>query len=403
MVSGIHSLRATRSVNYTTADSSDSAAGAVLRGTSVRIKQTPISFELAAACSAAVQLIVLVALTPTALAGHADFFVMFHAASLVWHGKAALMYAQPLFNHLPFEAVMLAPLAPLGPRAAYGVFWTLNCVLLIAAVRILRLRGFFGFAAFAFVPVGIALLQGQDSVITLFLAACALAALTCDREFVAGFLMGLTVYKPQIGLPICGLMFLWRRWRFAAGFAASASACVAVSVVTVGAGGFFAYVKLLHTMDPVRYGIIGSDMVGLRGLLSPVVSGHALLASTIVASAALAIYVFLKGRRAAPNEQFALAIACGALVSYHTLTHDLSIMLVPLAIAWRFGTEDRAVWWTALAAFALPALVVQTSARFLMAVPMLAFCMALARWTDSRQTRGDEARKIAMPTVPSAE
>ncbi len=369
----------------------------------MQAKQNPISIELVAAGSAAVQLIVLLALTPTALTGHADFFVMFNAASLVWHGEAGLIYAQSLFNHLPFEAALLSPLAALKPVAAYWAFWGVNWVLLFASVWILRLRGFFAFAACAFAPVGIALLQGQDSIVTLFLAACAVSALVCDHEFVAGLLMGLTVYKPQIGLPICGLMFLWRRWKFAAGFAASASVCVAASVATIGVRGFLGYVQLLRTMNPVKYGIVGSDMVGLRGIVSQAVSGWALLAWMIIASAALTAYVFLKGRRAASTKQFALAIACGALVSYHTLTHDLSIVLVPLALAWRFGREDRAVWWTSLAAFALPALLVQTSTRFLMAVPMLAFCIGLAWWTDSHRMASAEASGMAMTTVPGGE
>lgn len=343
------------------------------------VTRTKISlpFEIAIAISAGLVLPLIGALLPTALAGRADFKNMFQAGAIVWSGAPSRMYQVSIFNHLPFEALLFAPLARLGYAGAYLAFAFGNCLLLWLALRKLRIRGIWIAATCAFAPVGLAFLQGQDSIITLALLAWAAAALGDGHELGAGALVGLTIYKPQIGLPICVLMLVWKRWRFVGGFCAAAGAGIVASIATVGPEGFVKYIEMLRSMNPAKYGIVDSDMVGLRGLLSAVMAGHALLVATLVATIAVLIYAFRKGRGSPARSQLDVAIATCCLVSYHMLPYDLTILLVPLASAWKRG--DRSITWASIALFVFAGFLARTRENQLMAIPLLVFWVLLAQ------------------------
>jgi hypothetical protein len=129
--------------------------------------------------------------------------------------------------------------------------------------------------AIVFLPVGVALMQGQDSILLLLFLVAAFAALEGGREFIAGCILGLGLFKFQIVLPIALLFVLWKRWRFAYGFAASAVALIASSVGVVGLQATKSYFGLLvsmslglsSTIDQARLGTPPAIMPNLRGLV----------------------------------------------------------------------------------------------------------------------------------------
>ena len=90
------------------------------------------------------------------------------------------------FNHLAYESVLFAPFSLLKYRPAYFAFFALNLAILMAAFRLFtpylgsleQLWGFLPTATFVcFLPVALALAQGQDSIILLTLLICAARAL----------------------------------------------------------------------------------------------------------------------------------------------------------------------------------------------------------------------------------
>lgn len=346
------------------------------------------AFLLATVVSVAMQSLLSIFVLPAAVnpARRYDFLHMFQAAALVWSGHPASIYRATLFNHLPFEAVLLSPLAPLGYKKAYLLLLAINVGALALAVRKLHLHGRWALAACTFMPVWFTLANGQDSIFTLLALSAAAAQLVTGGDLAAGGLVGITMYKPQIGLPICGLMFLWRRWRFVAGFAATATACVAVSVATVGFRGFLHYIVMLRSMEAAHgvvvwgggqtYRMFASNIVGLRGLLSFVLSGRALLVTSVALSLALLLYAFVKGRGMRPEHQFALAIAACCLANYHMFASDLVIALIPLAISW--GRDDKLLSWSGLSMFAVAAFLSFIHQSFI-AVPLLVFFFAFVR------------------------
>src|SRR5262249_17735423 len=135
------------------------------------------------------------------------------------------------YVHPAYEALFFAPLSFLSYRNAFLVWMGFSLLLLLLSYWILRKRlwrlrelwrwlpilFFVGFA-----PVSGALLQGQDSLVTLFLLCLSLLALEARKERLAGFLVGLAFYKFPLVLPIVCLFLLWRRWQFFSGACMSA-------------------------------------------------------------------------------------------------------------------------------------------------------------------------------------
>lgn len=69
-----------------------------------------------------------------------DFAYMFDGARLIWAGRGAEIFRLTISNHLPFETLLLSPLAVLGFRAAYLFIVAVNFRLFFLAVRRLGLR-----------------------------------------------------------------------------------------------------------------------------------------------------------------------------------------------------------------------------------------------------------------------
>jgi len=185
-----------------------------------------------------------------------------------------------------------------------------------------------------FVPVTVAMMQGQDSLITLVLLSAALVNLESDNDLAAGFLAGLAAYKFQLLLPIAVLFFLWRNWRFVSGICISAGMAVAASAWIVGLANLLGYpgyvreasVKFASLMPVAR-------MPNFRGIVSLFhFSPRLSVACVSVLSVAILAIAAWYGRRLAVRWQFSMAITAATLVGYHVMTHDLAILLIPMAI-----------------------------------------------------------------------
>src|SRR5438045_1840347 len=121
-----------------------------------------------------------------------------------------------------YQAVVMVPFSLFRYRTAYLLFLALNLGLLALCFSLLRphmrnLSAAWSWLPpamlFTFLPVNVALMQGQDSILLLALLAAAFVALHAGREFAAGALVGLGLFKLQIVIPIAILFFAWRRRR----------------------------------------------------------------------------------------------------------------------------------------------------------------------------------------------
>ena len=311
-------------------------------------------------------------------------------------------------NHLAYEELLFTPLSLLNFRAAYLAFLGINVVFLGISLRLL-LPWMDNLAAvwrslpiaifLVFIPVAGALMQGQDSVLLLALLAAVAVSLDRGKELAAGIFVGLGLFKFQLVLPIALLFLAWRRWRFCAGFALSSIAAGLLSLWLVGFSQIQVYIHSLHSMsialnsavDQYRYAIVPSSMPNLRGLIFGLGHSHLspswLQAITIVSSGLvlLLVAILTPGRRPA-LDSLLVAVTTSTVVSYHLLIHDLSILLLPLAVTLnRFinasasGRRDgRLTLLASVLMFVAPACISFMPHHFYLAsLPLLAFLSAI--------------------------
>jgi hypothetical protein len=346
-----------------------------------------------------------------ALQGHVDFRQLYTAGYMARTGHGRELHdfdatekfqnvvvgpavgALP-FNHLAYEALLYTPFSLLPYRAAYVAFFVANLAVLAGAFLTLRpyleplLEVWILLPAALFVcflPVTFALIEGQDSIILLALMICATSAFDHDDDLSAGAFVGLTLFKFQYGLPIALLFLVWRRWRFLAGFAATAAAVTAISLWLTGWDGFLAYLYSLAEMSSrfspafgVHYGIRPDLMPNLRGFAHAVGHGATPATGVITAISSAIVLIWTATRR----PSVPLALLAAILVSYHHLITDTTMMILPAGLALVSAMSPNSKNATLVAALAAtvllaPAPLLLANVRFyLLPIPMLALLFA---------------------------
>ena len=252
------------------------------------------------------------------------------------------------------------------------------------------------------VPLALCIQQGQDSLLLLFVLILAFKALRRNGAFAAGCWLGLGLFKFHLVLPMLGVLLLTRedsaRKSMAKGFGLVTVALAVVSAAISGWSVFRDYPAfLLH----LRKQTICRDfptqaMANLRGLGYIIFhndqSARAITVLSIGSILALLLTVIgwkdLRLTREADatangydnfDRAFANTVLFALLISYHLNPHDLTVLLLPLALM-----VDRAVrrrprpadWVTAclVAVLFLPPLhlwALQARAYVLVSVPLL--------------------------------
>jgi Glycosyltransferase family 87 len=306
-------------------------------------------------------------LVPKLQRGYQDFTAFYCGGMMIRNGESARLYDLQLqyetqlkfaphvdirqvalpYNHPPFEALLFLPLAYLNFLPAYLVWSLLNVVMLAVGVTLLKrtfgavasLDGWFVFLAVSgFPPVATVLMHGQDSVLLMLLATVGLTLLDKDRDAAAGVAFALCLFKFQIALPLAFILAV-RRPRLLLGFIPTAAGLGAISAMVVGWRGIVRYVHYFLHLEQTGAGgaIPAAGMPNLHGLMASLAGFGARSATTMwvaiaVSIAVIALAAWLVSRREASFEfVFGVASVSAVLVSYHTLAHDLTL-LVPVVL-----------------------------------------------------------------------
>jgi hypothetical protein len=349
---------------------------------------------------------------PAAMQGRADFRQLYTAGYMVRTGHSRELYdyaAQKRFQDalvsrepvaLPFirpayQALLFTPFSFISYRTAYFFFLAANLALLSGSFLMLRPRlmnlavvwNLLPIAMFiSFIPTGVTLMQGQDSVLVLLLFSAALLRLERGSEFLAGVLTGFALFKFQIAIPVAILFFCWKRWRFFGGFCATGAALALLSVWITGLAQAKTFFRLLLSMgtglgsgpNQLRYPIPLKKMMNLHGLTYGITEGHIGLRSTTLCTLILSIVFFFwvafAGFRLRRDNQFKVAIASAVVVSYYMFVHDLVILLIPVLLVLNetISFPRKRTWPAALSAslFLAPALV---GSAYLFSIPLCLF------------------------------
>ena len=353
---------------------------------------------------------------PLGKSGRVDFRHLYTAGYMVRTGHAADVYNYELyekfqnevvgpaqgalpFNHLAYEALFYAPFSLLTYRYAYFAFLLANMLILAAAIRILRplfspLAHLWTYLPVAivvcFLPVAIALIEGQDSLILLALFAAATSKWYSGKDLEAGIFLGMTLFKFQYAIPVALLLFVWRRWRVLMGFTVSGLAVTGISFWLAGTAGMVSYAKSILAMSAkyssangVLYGIHPDGMANLRGIAYVWTAGSISATHWIVliGSSVAMLWGALK------RPSLPVALLTAMLVSYHQVIADTSLLVLPIGLALagtvreittRNGVLVLVLCWIAIAA---PTFLLFADTRFYLEVLPAAALFAL--WDGS--------------------
>jgi hypothetical protein len=293
-----------------------------------------------------------------------DFSLTYVGAHIVHTGNASRLYdityqkqirdslfrdPNPLFyEHPPFEALLLSPLAAVPFRTAYMIWGILNAMVWLLLVFFLRRYLVWpdeelGYIALwlLFAPLGVALFQGQSSLLVLAIFSIGFVRLKKREEFSAGLALGLALFKLQFVLPFALLMLFRRKWGFLRGFACTSLFLGAVSIATVGWKGVMGYAHFLLTIGNNPQNLsFGSavDMPTIHGFFYAIfgeILGHSALNFAVLAVSFLLLWFVAQRWNSVVSDSadtlaFAAAVPACLLASSHMFTHDFSPLLLSM-------------------------------------------------------------------------
>lgn len=241
--------------------------------------------------------------------------------------------------YLPFfypagTVLLFLPLAWLPVTLAYSVWIVFNLTLLVMSIRILQRHLPMPqddrpiFAAVLFMPLVTCLLQGQLSIVMLYLYTVAFSNFRRGNRFTAGLALGLGTLKFQLMLGFFAVLLLRRCWKALAGAAIGALPVALASAAILGWQG-----ALHFPLTVTRFAVVRATpekMITIYGVLMTAF-GHQpptwLL--VILSVAVVSVAAFL---RADEEVAFCAALLASILVAYHAFIYELALMLLPAAV-----------------------------------------------------------------------
>jgi Glycosyltransferase family 87 len=324
------------------------------------------------------------------------------------------------FDHLAYESLLYLPFSFFRYHTAYFLFFAVNAMLLIVSFRLLRphlkpLENVWRYLPVAmfvcFLPVTMALVEGQDSIMLLSIMILVTLQLERGADMLAGALLGLASFKFQYALPMVAIFLFWRRWRFVGGFALSALILLGLSVGLTGIPGFTSYFHMLSHLSSrfsvengMKLGTRPELMPNIRGLVYAMVSeNHRQLTNplTFALSAVVLVSAIVK------RPSLPLALTAAALVSYHQTISDGSLLLLPIGLMATWAATNicdttnvskRSIFIAALCAVLIigPSLLLLIGVRFyLLAIPVW---VLLLTWDGIKEIRTNGSPHVATKT-----
>ncbi|MDQ2809386.1 MAG: glycosyltransferase 87 family protein [Chloroflexota bacterium] len=274
------------------------------------------------------------------------------------------------YDHLPFLALALAPVAGLPLPVSYALWIGATTLVLLGALGLLaaEMRAVARDAlerrwapralvalSLGFFPVYQDLLLGQTAPWDLLAYTLTLRYLRQERAVAAGLALTLALIKPQLLIVPLGVLLLARQWRTLAAFTGlSGALLLLVTPLLGGPGWLVGYGRLLADVATVRAGnslIHPALMENLRGafLLLAGESAAWALPATVLVSLAVLAWVTRAWWGAPPtwaanpagwDARWAVALLATLLVNPHGLPYELTLWPLVGVLAWRAARAD---------------------------------------------------------------
>jgi hypothetical protein len=248
------------------------------------------------------------------------------------------------FAYPPHVAMIFGPLSRLPYRMAYTVYTLFMAgALLIAIVVIVRIcegteRYFYLLLALAltFYPMLRSIFGGQNSAASLLLLVLVWACVLRGREVVAGFCLGLLLFKPQFAIPLIGLFAVAGRWRTANIGLACGLVIFGTSYLLMGPA-LSKWLEFALWFSATDAGVNQANAISYLGFFEAVLGSTSPMAHLVGwtltgASLALITVVWFLGRgKANLNIRIGVAVPLLVLIPPHVMYYDLSLAMVGVA------------------------------------------------------------------------
>lgn len=328
-----------------------------------------------------------------------DFRMFYSAAEMVRHGAADRLYDLAeqhafqlrsvnkvglIFDYPAATILLYLPGAWFSIQTAY-LLWTTASVLLLLlsavflnlALRLFKHPTVLFAVALLFVPIWLNLMQGQVVVVLLLAYSLALFFLSRGREVTAGCALALALVKFHLVLPFILVLLVRRRWQILAGFSALGVAFLGLCFAVAGWSFLAQYSNMLLRLPSLPdTGMHLNAMANLHGLYVGFLRHEPPL--ILLAAVYLALLVWSARAWKDDDTGFAIALVVTVLISHHLNPHDLSLLIIPLAVLFK---RAPLLSWRALplALFAPPLpLYLLISRYWLLSCAAIALLVALS-------------------------
>ena len=249
------------------------------------------------------------------------------------------------FAYPPHAAAVYRPFAAMDYRVAYVLHSVLMAGAAIAAVSLIRpmvpvVRKHFELVASAvllFNPILRAVTGGQNTALTLLGVTATWRLLHDEEDVAAGLVVALLLYKPQVAVPLAGVLVLARRWRAVGAIGAGGLVVWGVGAVLMGTGWvstWWTEVRAFAELDADVNGHNAISWLGVSEHLLGAGSGVAYIvaAPLVVATVAMVCFVWLSSRFDLAV-RFAITTAGILLMSPHAMFYDAVLLVVTAVVA----------------------------------------------------------------------
>jgi hypothetical protein len=350
-----------------------------------------------------------------------DFVIFRVASEAIWRGDLITVFDPSRFSALlsdyfgpqvftpfpypPLAVWFVAPLAALPSVLAWPTWLVITFAGFAAALR----RCFAGSWQWVLMLVAapaslVNIASGQNGFLSAALLAGGLLLLE-RRPIVAGVLIGLLTFKPQLGILLPAVFLAGGYYRAFAGAAATTLLLFAGSVALLGWMPWSLYLDIGLQMQwrlldegvgaftfMVPTFFMAARLLGLPLWLS--YAAHGIVAVAVLATCCWAI------RRPAPlQRRIALVMTGALLVPPYVFNYDMTILLAAQVIAWpgyrNMNGFDRAVF---AMAWLVPAFVMEAGIARLPIAPLILLSqfLVLLRWVKS-EAAGPQKTAMAAP------
>ena len=293
----------------------------------------------------------------------------------------------------PFFAWIFVPLAALPYGISFAIWSLLGVGLLGASVYLLNPQhpGRAFIWALTWFPVFASVSFGQNALLSLFLLTSVYALWRRERRFLAGMVLGLLLYKPQLTLGVGVLwLFRWREdWPALAGLVVSGLGLAGLSFgfLPEASQRYVAFVREVLPDLPTWQDFPIWHLHTVRGFWRMLISSQRIAdVLTFVSTGAggVAFWRLTERRSLSKSLGYAAAICFTIWITPHAMIYDWAVLLIPALIFWNSLSSWRTrllslyalVWVSAF--LSGPLTVMQL--RFLplavqISVPVLAMCL----------------------------